>query len=155
MWCSAADAYLKLLDSAVCGASFLTGGVFECGIAHRRFVAVLCMFNKIRCNPTHPLNGALLGRYMYQYGLQTLLWSHIGILMRSLAAEPHSISRLLFPSQWPSSWNNLAVSVFDGVGGFQEQSQCFFIGLSCSNPTIVFYYFSLSLFSVYRLVLWG
>ena len=32
--------------------------------------------------------------------------------------------------------------------------QCFFIGLSCSIPTIVFYYFSLSLLLVYRLVLW-
>ena len=33
--------------------------------------------------------------------------------------------------------------------------QCLFIGLSCSIPTIVFYYFSLSLVSVYMLVLWG
>ena len=30
-----------------------------------------------------------------------------------------------------------------------------FIGRSCSIPTIVFYYFSLSLLSIYRLVLWG
>ena len=42
-----------------------------------------------------------------------------------------------------------------GTGGFQEQGQCFFIGLSCSIPTIVFYSFSLSLLSFYRLVLWG
>ena len=32
VWCSAAD-HLKLLDHAVSGARFLTGGVFECGIA--------------------------------------------------------------------------------------------------------------------------
>ena len=32
------------------------------------------------------------------------------------------------------------------TGGFQEQSQCFFIGLSCSIPTIVLYFFSVSLF---------
>ena len=38
---------------------------------------------------------------------------------------------------------------------FQEQGQCFFIDLSCAIPTIVFYYFSVSLLSVYRLVLWG
>ena len=38
-----------------------------------------------------------------------------------------------------------------GTGGFQEQGQCFFIGLSCSIPTIVFYSLSLSLLSVYRL----
>ena len=41
--CSAADTHLKLLDRAVSGAWFLTGGVFECDIAHRRSVAVLCM----------------------------------------------------------------------------------------------------------------
>ena len=42
-----------------------------------------------------------------------------------------------------------------GTGRFQEQGQCFFIGLSCSIPTMVFYSFSLSLPSVYWLVLWG
>ena len=35
VWCSAADTHLKLLDRAVSGARFLTGGVFECDIAHR------------------------------------------------------------------------------------------------------------------------
>ena len=51
MWCSAADTPLKLLDRVVSGASFLPGGVFECDLAHRRSVAVLCMLYKIRCNP--------------------------------------------------------------------------------------------------------
>ena len=41
VWCSAADTHLKLLDRALSGARFLTGGVFECEIAHRRSVAVL------------------------------------------------------------------------------------------------------------------
>ena len=49
VWCSAADTHLKLLDLVVCGARFLTGGVFESDIAHRRYVAVLCMLYKIRC----------------------------------------------------------------------------------------------------------
>ena len=40
-------------------AVFFTGGVFECDLAHRRSVAVLCMLNKIRCNPMHPLYSAL------------------------------------------------------------------------------------------------
>ena len=35
VWCSAADTHLKLLDRAVSGARFLTGGVFECDISHR------------------------------------------------------------------------------------------------------------------------
>ena len=39
----AADTNLKLLDSAVGGARFLTGGVLERGIVYRRSVAVLCM----------------------------------------------------------------------------------------------------------------
>ena len=55
-----------------------------------------------------------------------------------------------------SFWNDLANPAFNGVdGGFQEQGQCFFIDQSWSIPTIVFYYFSLSLLSVNRLVLWG
>ena len=43
VWSSAADTHLRLLDRVVSGASFLTGGVFECDLAHRRSVAVLCM----------------------------------------------------------------------------------------------------------------
>ena len=58
VWCSAADTHLKLLDRAVSGTQFLTGGVFQCGIAHRRSVAVLCMIYKIRCTAMHSLSGA-------------------------------------------------------------------------------------------------
>ena len=47
VWCSAADTHIKLLDRAVSGAQFLTGGVFECDISRRRSVAVLCMHYKI------------------------------------------------------------------------------------------------------------
>ena len=43
VWCSDADTHLNLLDRVVSGASFLTGSVFECDLAHRRSVAVLCM----------------------------------------------------------------------------------------------------------------
>ena len=64
VWCSAAAAHLILLDHVVSGASFLTVGVFECDLAHRRSVAVLCMLYKIRCNPMHPLYGSLPVRYV-------------------------------------------------------------------------------------------
>ena len=64
VWWLAADTHLKLLDCAVSGARFLTGGVTECDIAHRRSVAVLCMLYKIRCFPVHPLSGALPGPYV-------------------------------------------------------------------------------------------
>ena len=33
--------------------------MFERDLAHRRSVAVLYMLHKIRCNPMHPLYGAL------------------------------------------------------------------------------------------------
>ena len=62
VWCSAADTHHKLLDRAVSVARFLTGGVFERDISRRRSVAFLCMLYKIRCNPVHPLNGALPDR---------------------------------------------------------------------------------------------
>ena len=64
VWCSAADTHLKLLDRAANGARFLTGGVFECDIGHRRSVAVLCMLYKIRCKAMYALNGALPGPYV-------------------------------------------------------------------------------------------
>ena len=50
---------LKLLDRVVSGACFLAGGVLNCNLSHRRSVAVLCMLYNIRCNPMHPLCGAL------------------------------------------------------------------------------------------------
>ena len=94
VWCSAAETHLKLLDRAVSGARFLTKGVFECGIAHHRSVAVLCMLNKIRCNPVHPLNGALPGPYV------PVRVTRVALV--ALVAEPRSTAGLLFPSQCPS-----------------------------------------------------
>ena len=82
VWCSAADTHLKLLARAVSGARFLTGGVFECDISHRRSVAVLDR--------------------MYQCGLHAMFWSHIGTILRRLAVEPCSTAGLLFPSRCPS-----------------------------------------------------
>ena len=102
VWCSPADTHLKLLDRAVSGSLFLTEGVFECDISHRRSVAVLCMLYKIRCNPVHPLNGALYLVHVCQCWLHSLLWSHIGTLMHRLAAEPCSTAGLLFPSRCSS-----------------------------------------------------
>ena len=54
----------KILDRVVSGDRFLTGGVFECDIAHRQSVAVLCMVYKIRCNPMYPLYGAVPAPYV-------------------------------------------------------------------------------------------
>ena len=92
--CSAAKTHLKLLDRVASGDSFL----FECAIAHRRYVAALCTLYKIRCNRMHPLNGVLPVSYV-KVRVHTVLWSHIGILMCLFAAELHSTVGLLFPSQ--------------------------------------------------------
>ena len=89
---------------------------------------------------------------MCQCWLHAVPWSHIWVLMHHSAAVPQDFcsppSVPLERSCWPHIWRCW-------TGRFQEQGQYFFIGLSCSIPTIVFYYFSLSLLPVYRLVLWG
>ena len=76
VWCSAADAHLKLLDRAISGARFLIMGVFECDIAHRQSVVVLCMLYKIRCNQMHTLNDVLPGPYVPVQVTRGALVSH-------------------------------------------------------------------------------
>ena len=63
------DTHLKLLERVVSGARVLTGGVFECDISQRRYVAALRMLYKITCNQMHPLDGALLVPYLPIFGL--------------------------------------------------------------------------------------
>ena len=101
VWSSDADTHLKLFDRAVSGARFLTGGVFQCDISHRRSVALLWILYKIRCNPCTLLMLLYLNR-MCPRGLHAVLWSHIGTLIHRLAAEPCSTAGLLFPSQCPA-----------------------------------------------------
>ena len=111
------------------------------------------MLYKIRCNPVHPLNGALPGPYVPVRVTYSALVAH-----RYIYAPPRcrtsQYSRTFIPIS-VSLWNDLANPVFDGVGLTGFKSQCFIIGLGCSIPTIVFYSFSFSLLSVYRLVLWA
>ena len=64
VWCSAADTHLKLLDRVVSGGGFITAGVFECDLALRPSVTVLCILHKFRCNPIRPLYGALRVPYV-------------------------------------------------------------------------------------------
>ena len=114
VWCSAADKHLKLLDRAVSGARFLTGGVIECDSAHRRSVAVLCILNQIMCNPLHPLNGALPLPYVPVRVMRGALVAH-----QYTYAPPRcstsQYSRTFIPIS-VSLWNDLANPVFDGVG---------------------------------------
>ena len=103
VWCSAADTHLKLLDRAVSFARFLTGGVFECDIAHRRSVAVLCMLCMIGCNPVHPLNGALPGPYVPVRGYTRCSGRtsvHLSTAsLQNLTAKQYFHSTLVVPQQ--------------------------------------------------------
>ena len=123
VWCSAADTHLKLLDRAVSGARFLTGGVFECDISHRRSVAVLCMLYNIRCNPVHPLNGTLPGPIVSVRVTRGALGAH-----RYTYAPPGCRTLQYcrtFISFSVSLWNDLSNPVLDGVGlaGFKSRAK--------------------------------
>ena len=98
-WCSAADTHLRLLDRVVSCASFLTGGVFGCYLAHRRSVAVLCKLYKIMCNPMHPLYGALPVPYVLVRVTRGAVIAH-RYTYATPAAEPRSIAGLLFRFQY-------------------------------------------------------
>ena len=122
VWCSAADTHLKLLNRAVSGARFITGGVFECGISQRRSMAVLCMLYKTRCNPVHPCNGALPRPYVPALVTRCSLVAH-----RYTYAPPRCRTlqyRIIFIPFSVSLWNDLANPVFDGVGlaGFKSRA---------------------------------
>ena len=125
VWCSAADTHLKLLDRAVSGARFLTGGVFECNIAHRRSVAVLCMLYKIWCNSEPPLNGALPGPYVPVRVTRGALVAHryTYALPRCRISQYHRI----FIPLLVALWNDLANPIFDSVWlvGFKSRANAF------------------------------
>ena len=120
------DDPLKLLDRAVSGDIFLNGGVFECDIAHRLSVAVLCMQHKISCNLISCHHGAhLMVLYldnMCQCGLHAVLRLQICILMHHL-----SVPRLIYPSQCPSGM--ILLTLYDGVGlaGFKSKVNAFLL----------------------------
>ena len=102
MWCSAADTHLKPVDRVVSDACFLTGGVFECDLAHRRSVAVV----RVK-------RGAVIAH-------------------RYTSAPPRcrtsQYSKTFIPFS-VSPWNDLSDLVFDGVGlaGFKSRANAFLL----------------------------
>ena len=113
VWCSAADTHIKLLYRVVSGACFLADGGLNCDLSHRRYVAVLCMLYKIRCNLKHPLCGALPVPYVPVRVTRGALIAH-----RYTFAPPRSRTsqyRRTFISLSVSLWNGLVDPVFDGV----------------------------------------
>ena len=113
-WCSAADTHLRLLDRVVSGASFLTGGVFECDLAHRRSTAVSCMLYKFRCNPMHPLYGALPVPYVPVRVTRGAVIAHPYTYAPSCCRTSQYHRTFILLSA--SLWNDLSDPVFDGVG---------------------------------------
>ena len=117
-------------------------------------MAVLCMLYKmikIRFNPMHPLSGALAWPYV---PLRV-------IVHRYTYSIPHcrTLQYLkIFISLSVSLWNYLADPAFDGVGlaGFKNRANIFLLS-KAAKSIFVFFYFALSLLSVYILVLlcWG
>ena len=125
--CSTADTHLKLLDRVVSGACFLAGGVLNCNISNRRSVAVLCMMYTIRCNPMHPLCGALPVPDVPVWVTRRALIAH-----RYTYAPPRcrtSQYRITFIPLSVYLWNDLVDPVFDGVGlaGFKSRSNAFLL----------------------------
>ena len=168
VWCSVADTHLKLLDPGVSGAQFLTGGVFECDIAHCRSVAILCMLYKIRCSPMHKLNNELPGPYVPVWVTHSAMVAH-----RYTYAPPRcstSQYRRTFVSLSLSLWNDLANPVFtsqylSGKICLTPYSMVWDWRVSRAGP-MPFYWpscsllfclqlFSSSLHFLYRLAVWG
>ena len=75
----------------------------------------------------HPLYGALHVR-IWQRELHAVLWLHIGILMRLLAAKFRKY-RMTFILITVSVWNDLTDPVFDGVllAGFNSRVNTFLL----------------------------
>ena len=125
VWCSAADTHLNLLDRVVSSACFLAGGVLNCDLSHRQSVTVLCMLYKIRCNPKHPLCGALPVPYVPVRVTHDSLIAHryTFVLPRCRTSQ---YCRTFIPLS-VSLWNDLVDPVFDGVGlaGFKSRSNAF------------------------------
>ena len=146
MWCSPSDTHLQLLDRVVSGACFLAGVVLNCDLLHRRSVAVLCMLYKIRCNPKHPLCGALHVPYVPVRVTRGALIAH-RYTYRLPAAEPRSAAGLLFSSQYLSG--TIWLTPFSMVWDWRvsRAGPTPFCWPSCSHLFFVFNYFPFLFFS--------
>ena len=106
--------------------------MFECDFAHhRRSVAVLCMLCKIRCNPMHPLYGALPQPYVLLHVTRSTVIAH-----RYTYAPPCCRTRStagLFSRQYLCG--TILVTQYSMVRttGFHEQGQFRFIGLAAGS----------------------
>ena len=144
VWCSAADSHLNLLDRVVRSAVFLAGGVLDCNLAHRRSVAELFMLFKIKSNPMHPLSCALPLPICLRV-LLVVLWLLIGTRSRLPVVGLLSIAEPLCPSRCLFGTFLVTLCLMVWTGGFQEQSQCFLVGMICSFFFVSYYFIFLLL----------
>ena len=95
--------------------------MFECDCAHGRSVAEICMLYKIRCNPMHPLYGALPEPYVPVRVGRGAVIAH-----RYTYAPPRcrtsQYHRMFIPLS-VSLWNDLRDLVFDGEGLADSKSR--------------------------------
>ena len=142
---------LKQLDRVVSGARFLTAGVLEFDIAHRRSVTVLCMHYMIRCNSMHPF---------YLYSALPVPYVPVRVTRGGLVTHQYTFApprcrtsqyRWTFIPFSVSLWNHLTDPIFDGVGlvGFKSMYMIF-IALSCSIPLSLLLFLHLSFFCLYH-----
>ena len=114
VWASAAQCHLALLDSIVHRAISLTGGELKCDLAHRRRVASLSLFYRIRENPSHPMFSGLPPLHVPVRNTRSSLVAHRFSLQES-RCRTSQFQRSFVP-RCVSDWNLLNNSVFDGDG---------------------------------------
>ena len=119
VWCSAADCHLALLDRIVRCCRFLSSGEVKCDLGHRRDVACLCMYYKIRDHVVHPLYVSMpapfVQRRVTRHAVASHRWSVAPVRTRTVQ---YGKSFIPFYS---SLWNDLNVDVFasEGLCGFK------------------------------------
>ena len=120
-WMSAAQSHLSLLDKVVSKASHLCGGQLKCDLSHRRKVASLCVYYKVRDRETHPLGEFLPELRVFERPTRQAAAAHRWTveLPRS-RTQQCSRSFVNSCSVW---WNALPASVFDGedIDGFKRR----------------------------------
>ena len=158
MWCSAADTHLQLLASVVSGGSFLAGSGFQCDLAYRQSVAVLCML----CYGIvmYTTRSGVVFMLLYLSSMcgagYTRFCDRTSVHLCACSLKKSQYRRF-FITLPVSLWNDLGDQVFDGVGfsGFKSRANAF---LMASSPIwslpFSLLLFSLSLLSFYMLALW-
>ena len=147
VWCSAADTHLKLLGRVVSGARLEVCLSVTLHIVGLWQYYVCCTRSGvIRCTLFTVL-------YLDRMCRCKLHASHIGTLIRLLAAEPRRTAGFLLQCQCVCGTILVNPIRWCGTGGFQEQGQCLFIGLAARSllSPAVFPFSS----SFHGLVLWG